>query len=119
MVVVSVDGSTHDGLRFLFDTFETWMFGGVGYLRAALISAGWMASPVLLPQLLRVCVMTAASSLSDRRAKDAIAVPVLPFNSSAICAALGPVTIFEPSSGGKAGGTPLPVAWWHATQLAA
>src|SRR6266446_1151146 len=88
------------------------------YLRAALISAGWIASPVLLPQELRVWVMTAARSVSDRCAKDAIAVPGLPFNSRAICAAFGPFTTLEPSSAGKVGGVPLPFAWWQATQVA-
>ncbi len=63
--------------------------------------------------------MTPASSLSESRAKEAIAVPCLPPRTSASCAAFGPVTIFEPSRAGKAGGMPLPVAWWQATQLAA
>ena len=61
----------------------------------------------------------AARSASARRAKDAIAVPGLPFSTIAIWAAFGPVATLEPSSAGNAGGTPLPVGWWHAAQLAA
>ena len=62
--------------------------------------------------------MTAARSASESCFHGGIAVPGLPFSTSAICSAFGPLTIFEPSSAGKAPGTPLPFGWWHAAQLA-
>src|ERR1700694_2771786 len=84
------------------------------YGRAALISAGCSTSPVLLPQLLRVYVITAARSGLDSCVHGGIGVPGLPLSTIAICPALGPLTIFEPSSAGNAPGTPLPLAWWQA-----
>ncbi len=82
-------------------------------MRAALTSAG-ITSPPLLPQLVRVCVMTEARSLSDSDANEAIAVPGLPFSSRSICAPLAPLATLLPASGGKAGGVPLPSGPWQA-----
>ena len=82
------------------------------------MAAGWTASPEWLPQALRVYVMTAAMSVSESCFHGGIAVPGLPFSTSAICASAGPLTTLEPSSAGNVPGTPLPLAWWHAAQLA-
>jgi hypothetical protein len=83
-----------------------------------LTSAGW-TSLALFPQELRVNVMTAASSTLESCLNDCIAVFGLPLRTRSICASPGPVAIFEPASAGNAGGAPLPVGWWHATQFAA
>src|SRR6185503_17420191 len=96
----------------------------LSYFLRALTSAGWIASPVLLPQLLRVKVMTAAISVSFSclpNATIAVGVQFLttPCSTVSICFCLGPVTTGEPSSGGNAGGAPLPVAWWQTTQFLA
>ena len=68
--------------------------------------------------------MTAAISVSFSclpNATIAVGVPLrtTPFSTVSIWLAFGPLTTLEPSSGGNAGGTPLPVAWWQATQLVA
>src|SRR6476660_8215345 len=43
----------------------------------------------------------------------------LPFSSTLIWSAFGPSTTGEPTSAANAFGTPWPLAWWQATQLAA
>src|SRR5487761_2491981 len=59
-------------------------------------------------------------SVSDSCLPNAtMAVPGLPLSTRLICAALSPVAILEPSSAGNVGGSPLPVDWWQAAQLAA
>src|SRR4030095_14707194 len=84
--------------------------------RAARIADGWIAWPERLPQALRVYVITAAMSVLESCFHDGIAVFTLPCSTISICASAGPFTIFEPSSAGNVLGTPLPLAWWHATQ---
>src|SRR4029079_3652816 len=90
----------------------------LSYFFRALTSAGWIASPVLLLQLLRVKVITEAISTSLSCGPNAaIAVFGRPNSTVLICSSFGPSTVFEPSSGGNAGGVPLPLAWWHTTQF--
>src|SRR5438067_6886858 len=91
-------------------------------LRAARTSAGCtMLSWALLPQLLRVKVITAAMSVSDNCFHGGMAdgnLPLcLPFSSTSIWPAFGPSTTGEPTSEANAPGTPWPLAWWQATQL--
>src|SRR6476661_8879859 len=86
------------------------------YWRAALIAAG-ITSPDLLPQLLRVNVITDAMSTSESCFHGGIAVPGLPFSTMWIWSCGGPVTTLLPSRAGNAPATPLPFAWWQAAQF--
>src|SRR5690606_1224077 len=67
----------------------------------------------------RVQVITDASSTPPSCANEAMAVPCLPLQTTTIRAATSPLTTSEPSSAGNVPGTPWPLAWWQAAQLAA
>src|SRR5207247_1835259 len=80
-----------------------------------------MTSPVLFPQLLRVKVMTAATSVSEScLPSGAIAVPRLPCSTSSLCRPLRPVARVRPDAGSRhhAGGQDVVGGEEHAHLLA-